>query len=74
MKFFESLKQFLIKFNEIEPISNELMLLIRPYFNKKKNGKNGKNMIFFKRSGEFLFKYHDIEAFSKQLMPLIRTS
>ena len=31
MKFFESLKQFLIKFNEIEPISNELMLL------KKKN-------------------------------------
>ena len=32
MKFFESLKQFLIKFNEIEPISNELMLLlIRPY-------------------------------------------
>ena len=31
MKFFESLKQFPIKFNEIEPISNELMLLIRPY-------------------------------------------
>ena len=36
MKFFESLKQYLVKFNEIEPISNELMLLIRPYFNKRK--------------------------------------
>ena len=53
MKFFESLKQFLIKFDEIEPISNELMLLIRPYFNKRKNGKNGKNMMFLNVQGNF---------------------
>ena len=61
---------YLIKFNDLEAIKKQLMVLITRLKVKKSKKEKRKFFNFFKSSVFSLIKFNDLEAFTKQLTAL----